>query len=151
MSFFNELKRRNVFKVAATYLIVAWLIMQGGEVMSPALNLPGWVNSVLAFFLILGFPLAMVFAWAFEMTPEGIRKERDVDRSQSIAQATGQKLNYTIITLLAVALGYFVWESRFQGDNVLQVPAEDERVVLDRKSTRLNSSHTDISRMPSSA
>jgi len=130
MSFFAELKRRNVFKVAAAYLIVGWLIMQAGEVMSPALNLPGWVNSMLAFFLILGFPLAMFFAWAFEMTPEGLRKEGDVDRSQSVVQATGQKLNYTIIALLAVALGYFVWESRFQSDDVLQVPAEAEPVDL---------------------
>ncbi len=107
MSFINELKRRNVFKVAAAYAIVGWLIMQAGEVMSPALNLPGWVNSMLAFFLILGFPLAMFFAWAFEMTPEGIKKEKDVDRSQSMTSVTGQRLNYTIIALLVATLGYF--------------------------------------------
>jgi len=107
MSFIKELKRRNVFKVAAAYLIVGWLIMQAGEVMSPALNLPDWVNSMLAFFLILGFPLAMFFAWAFEMTPEGIKKEKDVDRSQSMTSVTGQKLNYTIIALLVATLGYF--------------------------------------------
>ena len=82
--------------------------------MGPALNLPGWVNSMLAFFLILGFPLAMVFAWAFEMTPEGLKKEKDVDRSQSITQVTGRNLNLTIIGLLVVALIYFIWESRFQ-------------------------------------
>ena len=67
MSFINELKRRSVIKVAAAYIIVGWLIMQAGEVMSPALHLPDWVNSALAFFLILGFPLALIFAWAFEM------------------------------------------------------------------------------------
>jgi len=88
--------------------------MQAGDVMGPALHLPEWVGSMLAFFLILGFPLAMVFAWAFEMTPEGLRKEEDIDRSQSIASTSGWKLNYTIIALLAVALLYFVWESRFQ-------------------------------------
>jgi len=114
MSFFAELKRRNVFKVAAAYIIVGWLIMQGGEVMAPALNLPDWVNSMLAFFLILGFPVAMIFAWAFEMTPDGIKKEKDVDRSQSITDTTGKKLNYSIIGLLVVALLYFIWESRFQ-------------------------------------
>jgi hypothetical protein len=64
-------------------VIVGWLIMQAGEVMGPALHLPEWVNSTLAFFLILGFPLAMLFAWAFEMTPEGLKKEEDIDRSQS--------------------------------------------------------------------
>ena len=76
MSFFNELKRRNVFKVAAAYIIVGWLIMQAGEVMSPALHLPEWVNSTLAFFLILGFPVALIFAWAFEMTPDGLKKRK---------------------------------------------------------------------------
>jgi len=110
MSIFAELKRRNVFKVAAAYIIVGWLIMQAGEVMGPALNLPGWVNSMLAFFLILGFPLAMVFAWAFEMTPDGIKKEKDIDRTQSITGMTGQKLNHTIIVLMAVALVYFAWD-----------------------------------------
>jgi TolB-like protein/Flp pilus assembly protein TadD len=110
MSFFNELKRRNVFKVAAAYIIVAWLIMQAGDTLAPALHLPEWVNSLLAFFLILGFPLALFFAWAFEMTPDGIKKEKDVDRMQSITQVTGQKLNYTIIALLVVALGYFAYD-----------------------------------------
>ena len=107
MSFFNELKRRNVFKVAAAYVIVGWLIMQAGEVMAPALNLPGWVNSLLAFFLILGFPLALFFAWAYVMTPDGIKKEKDVDRSKSISSATGHKMNNLIIGILVLALGYF--------------------------------------------
>ena len=110
MSLIKELKRRNVFKVAAAYIIVGWLIMQAGEVMGPALNLPGWVNSMLAFFLILGFPLAMFFAWAFELTPEGLKKEKDVERSESISHVTGQKLNYTIIGLLVLTLGYFVYD-----------------------------------------
>ncbi len=88
--------------------------MQAGEVMRPALYLPEWVNSTLAFFLVLGFPLAMVFAWAFEMTPEGLKKEKDIDRNRSLVITSGRKLNYTITALLAVALVYFVWESRFQ-------------------------------------
>ena len=110
MSFIKELKRRNVIKVAAAYIIVGWLIMQAGEVMGPALHLPEWVNSTLAFFLILGFPLAIIFAWAFEMTPDGIKKEKDVDRSQSITNVTGQKLNYTVIVLLVAALVYFAYD-----------------------------------------
>ena len=113
MSIFSELKRRNVFKVVAAYIIVGWLIMQVGDTLAPALYLPEWVNSLLAYFLILGFPLAIFFAWAYEMTPDGIKKEKDVDKTRSIAHTTGQKLNYTIIGLLVMALGYFVWESRF--------------------------------------
>lgn len=110
MSFINELKRRNVFKVAAAYIIVGWLIMQAGDTLAPALHLPEWINSALAFFLILGFPLAVFFAWAFELTPEGIKKEKDVDRSQSITNVTGQKLNLAIIALLVLMLGYFVYD-----------------------------------------
>jgi len=108
MSLFAELKRRNVFKVAAAYIIVGWLIMQAGDTLAPALHLPEWVNSLLAFFLILGFPMAVFFAWAYEMTPEGLKKEKDVDRSQSITQITGQKLNNLIIGVLVLALAYFV-------------------------------------------
>ena len=110
MNFFAELKRRNVFKVAAAYIIVGWLIMQVGDTLAPALLLPGWINSALAFFLILGFPLALFFAWAFEMTPDGIRKEKEVDRSQSITHVTSQKLNNLIIGLLVLALGYFMFD-----------------------------------------
>lgn len=110
MSFFAELKRRNVIKVAAAYVIVGWLIMQAGEVLSPALHLPDWINSALAFFLILGFPLALIFAWAFEMTPEGLKKEKDVDRSRSITSATGKKLNHTITIVLVSALGLFAFD-----------------------------------------
>ncbi|MFN2167003.1 MAG: hypothetical protein ACK2U9_12175 [Anaerolineae bacterium] len=117
MSLFAELKRRNVFRVAAAYVIIAWLILQVGEVLGPALLLPDWVNSLLAFFLLLGFPLALFFAWAFELTPEGIKKEAEVDRSASITSVTGQKLNHTIIVLLLIALGYFAW------DKFLRAPA----------------------------
>jgi TolB-like protein len=110
VSLFTELKRRNVFKVAAAYVIVGWLIMQVGEVMAPALHLPQWINSALAFFIILGFPFAMFFAWAFEMTPDGLKKEKDVDRSQSITGHTGKKLNGMIVGLLVLALGYFAFD-----------------------------------------
>jgi hypothetical protein len=80
MSFFQELKRRNVFRVAIAYLVIAWLVMQVGDTMGPALHLPEWANSLLAFFLILGFPIAMFFAWAFELTPEGLKREQETWR-----------------------------------------------------------------------
>jgi TolB-like protein/tetratricopeptide (TPR) repeat protein len=115
MRLFQELKRRNVFKVAAAYIIVGWLIMQAGEVMGPALRLPEWVNSLLVFFLILGFPLAMVFAWAFELTPDGLKKEKDLDRSESATTVTGRKLNYVLSALLALAVVYFVYDKFVAG------------------------------------
>lgn len=107
MSFFQELKRRNVFRVAVAYIIVAWLLLQVGDTLGPALHLPDWFQSGVAYVLILGFPIAIIFAWAFEMTPEGVKREKDVDRTQSITRETGQKLNYTIIGLLVAAVAYF--------------------------------------------
>jgi len=104
MGLVSELRRRNVFRVALAYILVAWLILQVGDTLAPALRLPDWVNTALAFFLILGFPLAIVFAWAYELTPEGIKLEKDIDRSQSITQLTGRKLDFMIIGVLSVAL-----------------------------------------------
>jgi hypothetical protein len=68
MAIFDELRRRNVFRVAAAYLVIAWLLVQAADTLAPALHLPEWVNSAVAFFLILGFPLALFFDWAFELT-----------------------------------------------------------------------------------
>jgi hypothetical protein len=110
MSLFGELKRRNVFKVAAAYVIVAWLVMQVAEVMGPALRLPDWAISFVAFILILGFPVAMVLAWAFELTPEGLRKETEVDRAESITHLTGRTLNRLIVGLLVLAVAYLAWD-----------------------------------------
>lgn len=112
MSLFAELKRRNVFRVALGYVVLAWIVLQVGETLAPALRLPEWVNSLLAFFLILGFPLAMFFAWAFELTPDGLKLEKNVERDASITPMTGRKLDRIAIALLVVALGYFVWQSQ---------------------------------------
>ena len=74
MSFFEELKRRKVFRVAATYAVVAWILMQIGEVTFPALNIPDWVMSTLVVLLLAGFPIAVIFAWVFDKTPQGYIK-----------------------------------------------------------------------------
>jgi hypothetical protein len=108
MTFYQELKRRNIFRVAIAYAVIAWLLLQVGGTLAPALLLPEWINTALAFFLILGFPLAIFLAWAFELTPEGIRKEKDVDSAQSRTKVTGGKIDYLIIIMLVVALGYFM-------------------------------------------
>ena len=110
MSFFTELKRRNVLRVAIAYAVVAWLLLQVSDTLVPALRLPEWFHSGVALLLILGFPVAVLFAWAFEMTPDGLKKERDIDRSQSIAKVAGRKLDFVIIGLLVVALGYFGYD-----------------------------------------
>jgi len=110
MSFVQELKRRNVFRVGVAYMIIAWLLLQVSDTLVPALHLPEWFQSGVALLLILGFPLALFFAWAFELTPEGLKKEKDIERSESISPVTGRKLDFVIIGLLIAALGYFSYD-----------------------------------------
>ena len=104
MGLVSERRRRNVFRVAIAYVLIAWIILEAGDVLAPALHLPEWVVSALVFFLVLGFPLALIFAWAFELTPDGIKLEKHVDRSTSITHLTGRKLDYVIIGVLAAAI-----------------------------------------------
>jgi TolB-like protein len=110
----EELKRRNVFKVGTAYIVLAWLLAQGADLASDTFEAPDWVMKMLVTLLFLLFPLVLFFAWAYELTPEGIKKEKDVDRTQSITHQTGRKLDFVIIGILLIALGYFVWESRFE-------------------------------------
>jgi len=107
---FEELKRRNVFKVGTAYVVLAWLLAQIIDVFLEPFGAPDWVIKTILLVLVAGFPLALFFAWAFELTPEGIKKEKDVDRSQSITHETGQKLNLAIIFILILALGYFAFD-----------------------------------------
>lgn len=105
MQLLNELKRRNVFRVGIAYIVMAWLAMQVADVVLNNVEAPGWVFRVILLLLGIGFIFAMFFAWAFELTPEGIKRESEVDRSQSIAPQTGRKLDRYIILLLVVAVG----------------------------------------------
>ena len=107
---FQELKRRNVFKVGAAYVVIAWLVAQGVDVFLENFGAPAWVIKTILMLLIAGFPLALVFAWAFELTPEGLKKEKDVDRSQSITHETGRKLDFVIIGVLLAALAWFAFD-----------------------------------------
>ena len=110
MSLFDELKRRNVFRVGIAYAVTSWLLIQVSDILLESIGAPPWVMQTMFVVLAVGFVITLFFAWAFEMTPEGVKREADVDRSQSITHHTGQKLNYTIIALLVLALGYFAWD-----------------------------------------
>ena len=109
MSFIDELKRRNVFKVGVAYVIVAWLLLQLADVVLNNIDAPTWVFQAILLVLVIGFPLALFFAWAFELTPEGLKKEKDVDRGQSITHITGRKIDYLVIAALVLALGFFAY------------------------------------------
>ena len=139
-SFFSELKRRNVFKVGVAYAIVAWLLIQVLETVLPTFGAPNWVLQTLILIIILGLPLALIFAWAFELTPEGIKPTKSVEPDESITQVTGQKLNYSIIALLSLAVvflvidNYVLKEDRSQESGVRRKEAgaeRDQQVITD--------------------
>ncbi|MCH8916827.1 MAG: hypothetical protein IIC52_02125 [Proteobacteria bacterium] len=108
MSFFAELKRRNVFRVGIAYAVATWVLLQVMDIITPILDLPEWAPKLIFVFLAVGLVPALILAWAFELTPEGLKKEKDVDRSASITNVTGRKLDYAIIAALLVAVGMLV-------------------------------------------
>jgi TolB-like protein/tetratricopeptide (TPR) repeat protein len=136
MSFFEELKRRNVFRVAIGYVITAWLLLQVVDLVLENINAPDWVMQVFMLALAIGFPLAVFFAWAFEMTPEGVKREADVDRSQSITHKTARKMNRNIIIALLLVVVFLLvdkfWlqdaEKRHQSEQASTSPAAAEPV-----------------------
>jgi len=133
MSFFEELKRRNVIRVAIAYAVAAWLMIEISATTFPMLRLPDWSATLVTVLLMIGLPVALIFAWAFELTPEGIKKEKDVDRDHSITQLTGRKLDFVIIAALAVALVFFVsthqWGEEQAGDSDIADAAGEEQSV----------------------
>jgi len=123
-SLLAELKRRNVFKVAFAYLILGWLVLQITDVVAPALRLPDWTISLVTFLGIIGFPFAMLFTWAFEMTPEGLKPTAAVDPSRSITSETGSQLNRLIIGMMAVAILLLLTERFFFSDREAATPEQ---------------------------
>src|SRR5438128_6852825 len=109
-AFFAELKRRNVYKVAVAYAVVAWLLIQAASIFFPAFDAPPWVMKVFIIVVILGFPVALIFSWAFEITPEGIKLESEIEPSTSSSRRTGRKIVAITIALAVVAAGLFVFQ-----------------------------------------
>ncbi len=128
MSFLDELKRRNVFRVGIAYAIASWLLLQIIDVVVPIIEAPEWVSKAILLLIAVGFPLALLFAWAFELTAEGLKFERDVDRSGSIAPKTGRNLDRAIIAILVVALTLFAL------DKFIWSAAPDEDTVASKRS-----------------
>ena len=111
MSFLGELQRRNVFKVGAAYAVMSWVLIQISDVVLPTFSAPEWVPQTITFLLILGFPVAVILAWAYEVTPEGIVKTQNVPLEKSITMFTGRKLNNFIMAGLAVAVIVLVFQN----------------------------------------
>lgn len=135
MSLFQELRRRNVFRVAIAYIVTVWLLLQVADVIINNIGAPDWVFQVIMLVFGLGFPVVLLGAWAYELTPDGIKKESEVGRSESITSGTGHKLNVAVVAVLIVALGYFVFDKFVVG--VDQPPARS--VALSDEAGRASS------------
>ena len=149
LSFFEELKRRNVFRVGLAYVVTAWLIVQVADVALDAFGTPEWVMKTLLLLLIIGFPLALIFAWAFEKTPEGLKLEKNVDRSKSITNVTGKRMDRGIIIALAIAVAFLLVDKFFLQESpgtVQQVTAE--QVAAESQSAEKTSNQRSIAVLP---
>jgi TolB-like protein/lipoprotein NlpI len=110
MKFLGELKRRNVFRIGMAYIVGAWVLIQLGYIIAQNYGAPAWVMGVFITFLIAGLPIALYFTWSFAITTDGIRKESDLQRVDSLTRTTGHKLDYITMALLAVVVGMVALE-----------------------------------------
>jgi hypothetical protein len=136
MPFIAELKRRNVFRVGVAYVIVAWILIEVASVVLPTFEAPDWVMKAFSFLLILGFPVALIFAWAFELTPEGIKRESDVDSDESTTRTKGRKLDFAIIGLLVIAVVFLVIDNYVLEAEPEQVEVATEQIPAAESTPR---------------
>src|SRR3954466_7935564 len=109
-NFFAELKRRNVYKVAVAYIVVSWLLIQAASILFPTFDAPASAMKILVLLLILGSPIALAFSWAFEITPEGVKRESEIDPNRSIAQHTGKKIVGLTVALAIIAAALLAYQ-----------------------------------------
>ena len=109
-NFFSELKRRNVYKVAVAYAVVGWLVIQVCATIVPALHMPEGITTAVVVLVLLGFPIALVIAWAFEMTPEGMKRTEDVSPGEKLPQWSRRKFVALIAVIAFIAAGLLAWQ-----------------------------------------
>ncbi|TMP90015.1 MAG: tetratricopeptide repeat protein [Verrucomicrobia bacterium] len=125
-SFFAELKRRNVYKVAVAYAIVGWLLVQVATQVFPFFEIPNWAVRLIVLAIVIGFPIALVIAWAFELTPEGLKRTEDVDLTRSARQPAKRTWIFVVITGGALSLGLFFLGRYSTGNNAASRSASEE-------------------------
>ncbi len=135
-NFFAELKRRNVYKVAIAYAVVAWLLIQAASILFPTFEAPAWVMKVFVTAVALGFPIALILAWAFELTPEGIKRAENVAPNESITHKTGRKLVGITVALAVIAAGLLALQFLRQQMVTTSAPAvaPSKKSEVDQKS-----------------
>lgn len=149
MSFIEELKRRNVFRVGIAYAVASWVLLQLVDVVGDIIEMPDWLGKFILMAVVVGFIPVLIFAWAFELTPEGIKREKDVDRTRSITHHTASKLNTVTLVLMTIAIGYLLLDKFYLADRVAtpvtaspavelvekaEVPAEPKAKEISRQS-----------------
>jgi len=125
MGLVSELRRRNVLRMVVLYAVATWLVMQVAEVVIALANLPDWIGPAILGLLAVGFPIALTFSWFYEITPEGISLERDVDPAESITHVTGRRLDFIVISLLCAAVILFAYDKWWMSE-----PPEKSIAVL---------------------
>ena len=147
-SFFAELKRRNVYKVAVAYAIVGWLLVQVATQVFPFLEIPTWVVRLVIVLVAAGFPIALVIAWAFELTPEGIKRTEDVDLAASARQPRKYTWIFVVIVGAALSVGLF-FIGRYTARNTANASTRNAAGGEAGRSKRGGYSHSRKNRSPS--
>jgi TolB-like protein len=127
-NFFAELKRRNVYKVALAYAVIAWLLIQAASILFPTFEAPGWIMKVFVVIIAAGFPIALILAWAFELTPEGLKRTEEVVPSESITHRTGRKIDFVIIAVFALVIVLLLYD-RYRPGKKPSVSAVAEKSI----------------------
>lgn len=127
-SLLSELRNRNVYRVGALYLVVGWLVLQVVDVLMSVLQLPAWTGKLVVTLLAIGFPIALVLAWAFELTPEGIRREQPTHASDRLAAPRRKTIDYVIAGFLLLAVAWFAWQHDWRGTR--SSPSSDVRALV---------------------
>jgi serine/threonine-protein kinase len=135
ISFFNELKRRNVVRMGMLYVVASWMVLQIADVMFEPLGVPAWVLPLFMSLLAVGFPFALVFSWVFELTPEGIKRESEIDRSESIVHTTSHRMNVVIVLLLVVAIGGLVADRLIPRNDVQDAASPQRASTIQAEAT----------------
>src|SRR5947207_5832072 len=131
-NFFTELKRRNVYKVAVAYAVVGWLVIQVTATIVPALHLPDGLTTAVVVLILIGFPVALVIAWAFEMTPEGMKRTENVSPDEVIPQWSKKKFAALIIGVAVIAAGLLAFQLLRTKSSV--TPRQSEAATVPAKS-----------------
>lgn len=138
MSFFTELHRRNVVRVGIAYTVTAWLLLQVADVVMENIGAPPWVMKALLFLLLLGLLPALLFAWVYELTPEGLKRESEIASGDSVVHQTRRKLDTLIILVLVGVVGFLFWDGKLRGPQPEPDTAQAGSTSVDGQSPGLD-------------